>query len=93
MGGDGQPFVPEKTMVPPDHIIWKRGSTSPVSQVVGFPILIHRDLPEPPLYFRTGIVTADDNQGVTYMMIQLDDGLATMRFVDLVKLTISGVMS
>ncbi len=78
LGGHNRPFDPKETIVAPDHLVWKSGNISPLSQVVGVPILIHRETEEQPL--ETPNDCDLDNQAVTYMMIDPDSGFAPSRY-------------
>jgi len=78
LGGDNRPFYPKPTTVGPDHPVWTLGSISPVSQIVGVPILIYREREE------TDLATPNDadldNQSVTYLMIEPVRGFAPPRW-------------
>ena len=39
----GPIFHPKNITVAPDHPVWTKGTVSPISQLIGLPILIHRD--------------------------------------------------
>lgn len=77
LGGFNRPFYPSKTTVPPNHPVWTTGTVSPLSQIVGIPLLIHRELEEQPL--ETPNVADKDNQAVTYLMIDPESGYASAR--------------
>ncbi len=79
LGGYNRPFYPRETVVPPSHPVWSIGAISPISQIVGVPLLIHRELEEQRL---TDPPNGDkDNQAVTYLMIDPETGFAPKRYV------------
>lgn len=59
--------------------MWTTGTISPVSQIVGVPLLIHREAQE--LSLDEPNDENKDNQAVTYLMIDLESGFAPPRFV------------
>ncbi|KAI0702302.1 hypothetical protein BC835DRAFT_1411127 [Cytidiella melzeri] len=78
LGGHNRPFYPVATIVPASHPVWTTGAISPLSQIVGLPLLIHRELEEVPVNVRND---ADkDNQAVTYLMIDPETGYAPPRW-------------
>ncbi|KAI0086479.1 hypothetical protein BDY19DRAFT_960091 [Irpex rosettiformis] len=78
LGGYNRPFYPRDTVVPPSHPVWTTGAISPISQIVGVPLLIHREVEEQSL---SDPSKGDkDNQAVTYLMIDPETGLAPARW-------------
>lgn len=81
-GGRGVTFNPSARTVPPEHPVWnawRHGGVSPVSQLIGVPLLIHREHEELPL--DTPNIAEKDNQSVTYLMIDPETGFAAPRYV------------
>ncbi|KAI0790987.1 hypothetical protein C8Q75DRAFT_758806 [Abortiporus biennis] len=78
LGGYNGPFRPEVVMVNPDHPVWKTGTVSLVSQLIGVPLLIHREMKELPLGWPND--ENKDNQSVTYLMIEPVRGFAPHRW-------------
>jgi len=74
----GSPFAADKLDVPPSHPVWTQGEQSKLSKVVGVPLLLYRELPERSLNEpgNPGL----DNQSMTYLMIELDNGFAPPRW-------------
>ena len=86
LGGFNRPFFPKGTTVPPEHAVWTTGAISPISQIVGVPLLIHRELQEEPLSKPNDGLK--DNQAVTFLMISPESGFAPARCdSDLVRLS------
>ncbi|KAI0065252.1 hypothetical protein BV25DRAFT_154403 [Artomyces pyxidatus] len=73
------PFLPEAVTVSPEHVVWTTGHTSPISQLIGVPLLFHRELREWDV--DAGNDPARDNQSVTYMMITPEIGFAPPRWL------------
>ncbi|KAL0572396.1 hypothetical protein V5O48_009556 [Marasmius crinis-equi] len=79
IGGYNAPFLPDKPkLVPADHPVWTRGSVAPISQIVGVPLLIWRELEELGLDVRND--PNRDNQAVTFLMIDPESGFAPARW-------------
>ena len=79
LGGYNRPFYPRETVVASSHPVWTSGAISPVSQIVGVPLLIHRELEEQP--WTDPPNGHKDNQAVTYLMIDPEIGFAQPGFV------------
>ncbi|KAK1221781.1 hypothetical protein PQX77_015399 [Marasmius sp. AFHP31] len=78
LGGFNWPFRPEAKVIPPSHPVWTKGSVSPISQIVGVPVLIYRELVELELGFPND--PNRDNQAVTFLMINPQSGFASLRW-------------
>ena len=39
----GPVFHPEGVTIAPDHRVWTKGTISPISQLIGLPVIIHRE--------------------------------------------------
>ncbi|KAL4253802.1 MYND-type zinc finger protein samB [Abortiporus biennis] len=63
LGGYNGPFRPEVVTVNPDYPVWKTGTVSPVSQLIGVPLLIHREVKELPLGPGSWICSPSKNIG------------------------------
>ncbi|KAL0571133.1 hypothetical protein V5O48_010825 [Marasmius crinis-equi] len=79
IGGYNAPFFPDKPKpVPRDHPVWTASAVSPISQIVGVPLLIHRESSE------MGLEESNDpdrdNQAVTFLMIEPMSGFAPARW-------------
>ncbi|KZV76650.1 hypothetical protein PENSPDRAFT_747529 [Peniophora sp. CONT] len=74
----GPIFHPENVTVAPDHSVWTKGTVASISQLIGFPILIHRDEQEHGLDVAN--IESRDVQSITYLMIRPEIGLADMRW-------------
>ncbi|VDB92628.1 unnamed protein product [Peniophora sp. CBMAI 1063] len=74
----GPIFHPENVTIAPDHPVWTKGTVSPISQLIDFPILIHRDEPEHGL--NVANIESRDIQSITYLMIKPEIGFADMRW-------------
>ena len=77
LGGFNRPFYPKAIHVPSRHPVWTTGAVSPISQIVGVPLLIHREMTEQPL--STPNTAEKDNQAVTFLMIDPVTGFAAPR--------------
>lgn len=89
-GGINRPFYPSAITVPLEHPVWTMRAISPVSQIVGVPLLIHRELQETPLTVPNDANL--DNQAVTYLMISPETGLAAPRYVYNCYVTLNGAI-
>ena len=81
-GGRNVNFDSAIVTVEPGHPVWdawKHGGVSAISQILGCPLLIHREEAERPLDVLN--IAEKDNQAVTYMMINPDTGFASPRCV------------
>ncbi|TFY71191.1 hypothetical protein EVG20_g1802 [Dentipellis fragilis] len=65
-------FTP--VQIPPSHDIYQLGSISPVSVLIGMPIIVWRHLRQSPFDIERS--AALDNQIITYIMIEPDNGFA-----------------
>ncbi|KLO16552.1 hypothetical protein SCHPADRAFT_937749 [Schizopora paradoxa] len=72
------PFVPEEVDIGSNHEIFSGGGyLSPVSKLIGLPILIYRHLHDHPQdYFHHSMKQQYDNQAATYLMIDPKTGFA-----------------
>ncbi|KAL0071139.1 hypothetical protein AAF712_001698 [Marasmius tenuissimus] len=78
LGGFNSPFWPEAKVISPNHPVWTKGSVSPVSQIVGVPLLIYRELEE--LELESPNDPNRDNQAATFLMIDPQTGFASPRW-------------
>ncbi|KLO09176.1 hypothetical protein SCHPADRAFT_879660 [Schizopora paradoxa] len=81
-GGHNMPFCPIAVEISADHEIFNgKGVLSPVSKLIGHPILIYRHLQDEPLnYLFHPRREHFDNQSVTYLMIDPETTVAPPRW-------------
>jgi len=81
-GGWNVPFHPAEVDISSEHVMFKgAGYLSPISQLIGQPILVYRHLQDDPLgYLSHPLREHLDNQSVTYLMIDPESGFAPARW-------------
>jgi len=77
LGGQGSPFNPREITLPKllSEKLIDRGVVSPISRLIGVPLVISRHMAEDPLAIPRQ--ASLDNQAVTYLMIDPESGYAS----------------